>query len=58
MAVPTIYSNLTGHILSEAKREAGYLDKVKTRLSRYRLMVSGSAALPETLFREWESISG
>lgn len=26
--------------------------------SQFRLMVSGSAALPETVFNEWERISG
>ena len=58
MAVPTIYSNLVAHIHSEAKQEEGYRSRVKDRLSKYRLMVSGSAALPETLFKEWETISG
>lgn len=56
MAVPTIYGNLTNHIRQEAKNSvnADYLKAVKDRLSKYRLMVSGSAALPETSFHEWE----
>lgn len=58
MAVPTIYSNLTTHIKLEAERDASFLETVRARFSRYRLMVSGSAALPENLFREWEIISG
>jgi malonyl-CoA/methylmalonyl-CoA synthetase len=58
MAVPTIYGNLTAHIKSEATKDVNYLAKIKERFSKYRLMVSGSAALPETLFREWEEFSG
>lgn len=58
MAVPTIYGNLTAHIKNEAAKDEQYLNRIKERFSKYRLMVSGSAALPETLFREWEQLSG
>ena len=54
MAVPTIYGNLTAHIKNECSKESNYSVQLKDRLSKYRLMVSGSAALPETLFRDWE----
>ncbi len=61
MAVPTIYGNLSNHIRQEAKEnnvQKDYLDKIRSRFCRYRLMVSGSAALPETQFHEWEHLSG
>ena len=54
MAVPTIYGNLATHIRNEGAKDSSYKALVKERLSKYRLMVSGSAALPETLFRDWE----
>ncbi|KAI9343983.1 putative long chain fatty acid CoA ligase [Obelidium mucronatum] len=55
MAVPTIYSRLLEYYDSVSESE-------KTRLSnsckQFRLMVSGSAALPVTVFDKWESVSG
>jgi acyl-CoA synthetase (AMP-forming)/AMP-acid ligase II len=44
MAVPTVYNNLIRHFEDTAM----HADIVKEKLSRYRLMVSGSAALPAT----------
>ena len=58
MAVPTVYNNLVSHL------DAGKLDttfsreEIKYRLLQYRLMVSGSAALPIPLPHRWEEISG
>lgn len=55
MAVPTIYSKLI------EKWEDSSLER-KKRMSdsfgEFRLMVSGSAALPEPVFEKWEEISG
>ena len=55
MAVPTIYNNLTNHVNTlDAAEQA----RIRERLSRYRLMVSGSAALPESQFHDWTRVSG
>lgn len=54
MAVPTIYYKLISHwetLSSEEKYE------IKDILSRFRLMVCGSAALPVSVMEKWESIS-
>ena len=57
MAVPTVYNNLVKHLedenLNKMTRET-----IKERLMRYRLMVSGSAALPVSQMHKWEEISG
>jgi len=55
MAVPTIYYKLIDHWkeLSEEQQAAVY-----SALSRFRLMVSGSAALPVSVMDSWEQISG
>jgi malonyl-CoA/methylmalonyl-CoA synthetase len=55
MAVPTIYERLARAVeeLPAAQRAA-----LHDRLSRLRLMVSGSAALPVSLLRRFEAISG
>jgi malonyl-CoA/methylmalonyl-CoA synthetase len=55
MAVPTIYARL------RAVWEAAPADtrqRMSAACRRLRLMVSGSAALPMTLFDAWEAISG
>jgi malonyl-CoA/methylmalonyl-CoA synthetase len=54
MAVPTVYYSLIKYY-HEKK-----LDKklVKERLSKFRLMVAGSASLPGPTLEEWQSISG
>ncbi len=55
MAVPTIYFKLIAawKRSSPAKRQ-----KMTNACKKLRLMVSGSAALPVTTFKEWKSISG
>ena len=54
MAVPTIYFKLTSHweTLPEEKRSV-----VSECLRKFRLMVSGSAALPVSLLEKWKKIS-
>ncbi|MEZ5069526.1 MAG: acyl-CoA synthetase [Bacteroidales bacterium] len=55
MAVPTIYFKLLAHFNTlPAEEQAG----LTARMKRFRLMVSGSAALPVSVFEEWEKISG
>ena len=55
MAVPTIYNKLT-----EAWRSYSEADKkaCSEACKQFRLMVSGSAALPVKQFEDWEKISG
>ncbi|CAZ86057.1 unnamed protein product [Tuber melanosporum] len=55
MAVPTIYSRLIDSFetLSEPTRSAG-----RKNVSNLRLAVSGSAALPASTKRKWESLGG
>lgn len=55
MAVPTIYYKLISHWekLPEAEQAA-----ISSRLKQFRLMVSGSAALPVSTLEKWRSISG
>lgn len=55
MAVPTIYFKL---IEAVEKWSAEDQAKLRTRLQDFRLMVSGSAALPVSVMEKWESISG
>jgi len=54
MAVPTIYFKLTSHweTLPHERRSA-----VSECLKKFRLMVSGSAALPVSLLEKWKKIS-
>jgi len=55
MAVPTIYHKLIAYwkALPITKRE-----EISNVLKRFRLMVSGSAALPVSVMEKWEEISG
>lgn len=55
MAVPTIYYKLIAHYdqLAKDKQEA-----ISDRLRQFRLMVSGSAALPVSTLERWRTISG
>lgn len=55
MAVPTIYYKLISYWESFDVRQK---DEIHTCLSSFRLMVSGSAALPITTMERWEKISG
>uniref|UniRef100_A0A7S3CNR7 Uncharacterized protein n=1 Tax=Strombidium rassoulzadegani TaxID=1082188 RepID=A0A7S3CNR7_9SPIT len=56
MGVPTVYSKLIDHY--DGEEFSGDKDKVKLRMKRLRLMVSGSAALTEQQFLRWEEITG
>ncbi len=55
MAVPTIYYKLITYWdqLPEAERM-----EISDKLSKFRLMVSGSAALPVSTLEKWKQISG
>ncbi|KAI9034564.1 AMP-dependent synthetase and ligase [Hyaloraphidium curvatum] len=55
MAVPTIYSRL-----AQAYRKMDLTEqRISTAVSsRFRVMVSGSAPLPTTMFEEWVEVSG
>ena len=55
MAVPTIYVKLAAHIrtLAPAEREA-----VCAGFGRMRVNISGSAACPVGLFRQWRELTG
>ncbi len=55
MAVPTIYFKLIAYwdALSADEKEA-----VTIGLQKFRLMVSGSAALPVSVMEKWEAITG
>ncbi len=55
MAVPTIYFKLIAHwenLLTDEQQ------RLSACIKMFRLMVSGSAALPVTVMEKWESISG
>lgn len=55
MAVPTIYFKLVAHweALPETEQQA-----LTDTMRAFRLMVSGSAALPVTVMEKWERVSG
>jgi malonyl-CoA/methylmalonyl-CoA synthetase len=55
MAVPTIYFKLITYYESLPVQEQ---TELKTTMQKFRLMVSGSAALPVTVMEKWEKISG
>jgi malonyl-CoA/methylmalonyl-CoA synthetase len=55
MAVPTIYRRLIEHWKSIS---SGQRQHIKTSFPEFRLMVSGSAALPEQTLSEWKEITG
>lgn len=55
MAVPTIYYKLINHWTTLDSEEH---ERIKATLSKFRLMVSGSAALPISVMEQWEDISG
>ncbi|MEK7953632.1 acyl-CoA synthetase [Luteolibacter soli] len=54
MAVPTIYSKLAALL----DRESAAHGAVVRGFAEMRLMVSGSAALPASLHRQWEALTG
>ena len=55
MAVPTIYSSLINYWNRATDQEKR---KMSNACQKFRLMVSGSAALPVSLLDEWKKISG
>tara|TARA_A100001011_G_scaffold277723_1_gene287449 strand:- start:1831 stop:3327 length:1497 start_codon:yes stop_codon:yes gene_type:complete len=55
MAVPTIYFKLIAYWKTLPEEEQNLITK---SLKKFRLMVSGSAALPVTVLEEWKKISG
>ncbi len=55
MAVPTIYHKLLNHYEQSSVQEQ---QLCSAALSKFRLMVSGSAALPVSLLEKWKTISG
>lgn len=55
MAVPTIYYKLIAYYESLSADEQ---KNVSAAMKKFRLMVSGSAALPVTVMGNWEKISG
>ena len=55
MAVPTIYFKLIAYWESLAATDQMEISIV---MKRFRLMVSGSAALPVSVMEKWEKISG
>ena len=55
MAVPTVYVRL---IAAWEKASSEKKEKMAAACSKFRLMVSGSAALPVSVFEKWQSITG
>ncbi|MBA4054327.1 MAG: long-chain fatty acid--CoA ligase [Marivirga sp.] len=55
MAVPTIYFKLITYYESLPATEQGVLSEA---MKQFRLMVSGSAALPVTVMDKWKRVSG
>ena len=55
MAVPTMYAKLAD---AWDRAEPERRSRISARLSRLRLMVSGSAALPVAMLERWHAISG
>lgn len=55
MAVPTIYFKLISHYESLPANEQ---NELTAAMQKFRLMVSGSAALPVTVMEKWKKISG
>lgn len=58
MAVPTVYANLARYYIDGGLEQDYSPQKIQELLSAYRLMVSGSAALPVSQMDEWKHISG
>jgi malonyl-CoA/methylmalonyl-CoA synthetase len=53
MAVPTVYVKLIQHWENSPEKE-----KLSAACANFRLMVSGSAALPVSVLEKWRSVSG
>ncbi len=55
MAVPTIYFKLITYLENLEDTKRSYLKEI---MKRFRLMISGSAALPVSVMEKWEALSG
>ena len=55
MAVPTVYVRLINAWENASEKEKG---KMAAACTKFRLMVSGSAALPVSVFEKWQTITG
>jgi malonyl-CoA/methylmalonyl-CoA synthetase len=55
MAVPTIYFKLIAQFESETMEQKAHISE---SLNQFRLMVSGSAALPVSVMEKWQQVSG
>ena len=55
MAVPTIYFKLIAYYNTLNEKEKNL---ITNSLKKFRLMVSGSAALPVSILKQWKKISG
>ncbi|MFK8055567.1 MAG: acyl-CoA synthetase [Saprospiraceae bacterium] len=55
MAVPTIYYKLITAFNSLSAKQQTFLS---ARMKQFRLMISGSAALPVSVMEQWEELSG
>ncbi|XP_064640453.1 malonate--CoA ligase ACSF3, mitochondrial-like [Lineus longissimus] len=60
MAVPTVYAKLIEYFEKEMGGKSHYSKEYAKSacMSRVRLMVSGSAALPQPIMKQWEDITG
>jgi malonyl-CoA/methylmalonyl-CoA synthetase len=59
MAVPTVYAKmLEAHGKAEPETAAAWVAGLRSQASVLRLMVSGSAALPETVAKAWTALTG
>lgn len=55
MAVPTIYSKLISHWQSASLKKQ---QQMSAAVAKFRLTVSGSAALPVSVFESWQAMTG
>jgi malonyl-CoA/methylmalonyl-CoA synthetase len=59
MAVPTVYAKLLEHYDAQTPdTQAAWRAALRPPASRMRLMVSGSAALPQSIASRWAEVSG
>jgi len=59
MAVPTVYVKmLEAYKKADTETQIKWIDAVRSSTSQIRLMVSGSAALPESVATSWQSLTG
>ena len=58
MAVPTIYAKLLEYLNHNYQSDKEKEEIKRTLMRNIHLMVSGSAALPQPIFEEWEKLTG